>query len=1025
MELYDEDSYFDLSSNVLRLSSDNIDEILDQKSFKNHIDILILEGCAEHPGINGLSLLHQIKNLKIIQDKAASLPDWVFTLKKLSCLEISHTSISVLPEEIRQLKHLEQLTIESSPLCELPNALSHLVSLEKLSISDCPLSSLPSQLNGLQNLVYLDLRHTKITSFPEAMGNLSLLSTLHLSAHELQLAAPILKLFQALVDLTVIDAPEELPEEVYDLANLRSLYIHGKQFRRLSEKIDRLSSLAELSVSQTSLEILPMQVCRLKRLKYLYLWETNLQALPEQLGELQELESFSILRTKIKKLPKSFEMLSNLRDCLIGQTQITEVPNCFQSMKNISDITLNSLVLDYIPESVVQTGLPFQLGDEESAYTEPDNAVNLTNVCLKKMPLSLFEQPRELIEAYYKEPKIAINEMKVVFLGDGEVGKSYIIQRILHDGKKSGYLTETTPGIDINSYCFHTETCDLNIQFWDFGGQEIMHSMHRCFLTSRTLYVIVLNARDDTQNDRIYYWMRNIESFAPQSPVIAVINKMDLNPNASINEYDLKKKYSNLKDLIKLSAKEDSDDSFHVLLGTIRKQILELDGYGLTFPASWAALKSDLEQMNSYHITDDEYKSLCQKHGIDNEDIQIWLLDWFNDMGVSFSYHKDKNHDILEEYKVLKPQWITNAIYIIIFSGKNYSSRGMIEEAKIKELLKNPPQSVFPITYKPNEIRYILEVMRKFELSFKLEHDESTMEFIPSLCDRNQPAVIDSELKEDTLKYKLSYEYLPNNVIHKLMIQMHDDLDFQKVWLTGAHFVNEDTGCSAVVKMDENDLVIWVNSNNPQYESWQYLACIRGALSRINQKLNLKAKDYIIFQEFGAEDQFLYDDIIILLEDGISSQYSTKLRKNLTVAEIIRKVEGSAGADRMQKCIDETGEAISKNMNINTINFNGSVGTVINGDMNDKIQNNFNSSQPGGPELREPTKQEIDHILEELKKSTAQDLAPVIEELINNRNDPKTFGKKLKSFLSGTANAATIGTACAGLLQYLSQIGLI
>lgn len=54
------------------------------------------------------------------------------------------------------------------------------------------------------------------------------------------------------------------------------------------------------------------------------------------------------------------------------------------------------------------------------------------------------------------------------------------------------YPTETTPGIDITDFPVRQPNYNFDIHFWDFGGQEIMHAMHRCFLTSRTCYVVVI-----------------------------------------------------------------------------------------------------------------------------------------------------------------------------------------------------------------------------------------------------------------------------------------------------------------------------------------------------------------------------------------------------------------------------------------------------------------------------------------------------------------------------------------------------
>ena len=101
-------------------------------------------------------------------------------------------------------------------------------------------------------------------------------------------------------------------------------------------------------------------------------------------------------------------------------------------------------------------------------------------------PASLFDQPLQLIEDYYNNPKIQVSEAKIIFIGNGKKGKTYTLQRILNNDEPGDYKTQQTHGINICDYHVKTnDNKDLKITFWDFGGQHIMHSMHQCFLQMR------------------------------------------------------------------------------------------------------------------------------------------------------------------------------------------------------------------------------------------------------------------------------------------------------------------------------------------------------------------------------------------------------------------------------------------------------------------------------------------------------------------------------------------------------------
>lgn len=57
-----------------------------------------------------------------------------------------------------------------------------------------------------------------------------------------------------------------------------------------------------------------------------------------------------------------------------------------------------------------------------------------------------------------------------------------------------------------------------------------MHATHQFFLTKRSLYLLVLDARSSEEQNRLEYWLKIIGSFGGESPVIVVGNKLDLPP---------------------------------------------------------------------------------------------------------------------------------------------------------------------------------------------------------------------------------------------------------------------------------------------------------------------------------------------------------------------------------------------------------------------------------------------------------------------------------------------------------------
>ena len=96
---------------------------------------------------------------------------------------------------------------------------------------------------------------------------------------------------------------------------------------------------------------------------------------------------------------------------------------------------------------------------------------------------------------------------------------------------------------------------DVQLHSGDFGGQEIMHATHQFFLTQRSLYFLVLNGREGGEDADADYWLRLIESFGGDSPVIVVLNKIKEHP-FDLNRRALQQKYPFIHDFVQTDCED-------------------------------------------------------------------------------------------------------------------------------------------------------------------------------------------------------------------------------------------------------------------------------------------------------------------------------------------------------------------------------------------------------------------------------------------------------------------------------------
>ena len=184
------------------------------------------------------------------------------------------------------------------------------------------------------------------------------------------------------------------------------------------------------------------------------------------------------------------------------------------------------------------------------------------------------------------EQKGALNEGKLILVGRGEVGKTSIVRRLVDDDFR-GDETKTQ-GINITTWPLKCAEDTLRLNIWDFGGQEIMHATHQFFLTERSLYILVLNGREGGEDIDAEYWMKHIESFGGNSPVIIVQNKIAQHP-FELNYRGLQARYPQVHGFVKTDC--EGGIGIDVLREKISEVAAGMPEVRMQFPMDWFRVK--------------------------------------------------------------------------------------------------------------------------------------------------------------------------------------------------------------------------------------------------------------------------------------------------------------------------------------------------------------------------------------------------------------------------------------------------
>ena len=726
--------------------------------------------------------VEQLKDLSLIGNQLSTLPPEIGRLTALTRLYLHGNQLSTLPPEIGRLTVLTELYLGGNQLSTLPPEIGRLAALRELRLHENQLSTLPLEIGQLTALTTLDLRDNQLSTLPPEIGQLSALTELDLGSNQLSTLPPEIGLLTALTALRLSNNQLfTFPPEAAKLTLLMRLDLQKNHLSALPAEIGQLSAVSLLDLGENMLLSLPPQIGQLTALVRLYLSRNQLCMLPPQIGQLTALTRLDLQGNMLGMLPAEIRQLPALSVLYLHGNDLLNIP----------------------PEILGPTW------EEVRDRTEKPAAASA------------------ILDYYFRicsvSDRRALNEVKVILVGQGAVGKTSLVKRIVYNTFNPG--EEKTEGIYIDkswSVPGKSKGEKVQVNFWDFGGQEIMHSTHQFFLTKRTLYLLVLDARKGENESNLQYWLKIISSYGGDSPILVVVNKCEQH-RADLNETRLKKEYPGIHGFFETSCAQAT--GIPELKEAIEREIRAMPHVFDPLPKEYFTIKSELESLAAQqnHIAIRAYYALCQTHGIDDLREQDRLLRFLHDLGSVLSFNDPDNPYTLRETSVLNPEWVTQGVYQVINKQNAIGCNGLLMKEDLRRILD-------PKLYPESCYRFIIEMMQKFELCFVLEDHERWL--VPELLDENEPEGLDSH-KEPPLALQYHYQVLPSGIICRFIVRRYENLGRPAVcWRSGAvlHF----DGCTAVVRSDKDNGRMYISVTGPEKCRRGFLASIRLELATIH-----------------------------------------------------------------------------------------------------------------------------------------------------------------------------------------------
>ena len=649
-----------------------------------------------------------------------------------------------------------------------------------LNLAGLGLKALPPQIGRLTAITRLDLSNNHLTTLPQEVGRLNALTQLSLLSNQL---------------IT-------LPPEIGCLTALTELNLFANQLTALPSGIGRLTALTSLDVGSNKLSTLPAEVGRLRALTELYLSNNRLTDLSPMIGRLTLLAQLNLRNNQITTLPPEIGRLAALTQLHLSGNQLTALPPEIGQLTGLTQLNLRHNRLFRLPPEIGRlTRLTVLYLHDNPGLGLPAEVLGPTRADVLAEEAAP-KPPGEILEYYFSTrggEGRALREVKLIFIGRGEVGKSTLVDVLR--GRKFVKHRKRTDGIAITPWEVALADGSATVQMWDFGGQEIMHGTHQFFLTHRSLYVVMVDGRHDHARQDAEYWLKFVRAFGGESPVLVVMNRQKAHPFDLDREHLAKKYGVNVEHFFR------TDYADAKTTKPVRKAILAEAARMLAaeerFPVKCWAVKDRLANMKAHgedYLSDDPYTGLCAELGVAEAEAQQKLLRRLADLGTVVSFPDDVK---LSEFSVLNPEWATDGIYRIVTNEPLRERRhGLLKPSTLRELL---PKKRWP---QARHLQYLLDLMAKFELCFPVDHEDGTV-LVPELLEDKTPPLADWD-PAACVVFLYKYPVLPHGILPRFITRTHTLSEERLRWRTGVVLGKD--GAEAVIKADyeAGTMSVWV-----------------------------------------------------------------------------------------------------------------------------------------------------------------------------------------------------------------------
>ena len=126
-----------------------------------------------------------------------------------------------------------------------------------------------------------------------------------------------------------------------------------------------------------------------------------------------------------------------------------------------------------------------------------------------------------------------LGEFKIVLLGDGEVGKTAYLKRLLIKEYEESYVA--TLGVEVHPLLFHTNYGPINFHIWDTAGNDTFNGIGSEYYSSADGAIIMFALDSESSLVKVKQFYRDLLAHGT-IPIAICGNKLDLSATIQLTD---------------------------------------------------------------------------------------------------------------------------------------------------------------------------------------------------------------------------------------------------------------------------------------------------------------------------------------------------------------------------------------------------------------------------------------------------------------------------------------------------------